>query len=62
MKYQGMTVNERLFVSGLINKFDKAVREKDINEVRIILSNVELDDKSINPILIHLGLIEKEIS
>jgi hypothetical protein len=62
MKYQGMTVNERLFVSGLINKFDKAVRKKDINKVRIILNKVELDDKSINPILIQLGLIEKEIS
>jgi hypothetical protein len=55
-KYTGMTVNERLYVSGLLNKFDKAVKEKNIDEIVSILREVELNDLSINPILKQLGL------
>ena len=59
-KYPGMTVNERLYVSGLMNKFDKAVKEKDVDEVISILKDVELtDEASINPILEQLGLTQK---
>lgn len=54
--YAGMTVNERLYVSGLMDKFDKAVDEKNVNEVVSILKAVELNDLSINPILEQLGL------
>jgi hypothetical protein len=32
-KYKGMTVNERLWASGLSDEFDKAVKEKDANKV-----------------------------
>lgn len=55
-KYSGMTVNERLYVSGLMDEFDKAVEERDVERIRSILSNVELTEESIKPILEHLGL------
>jgi hypothetical protein len=36
-KYAGMTVNERLYVSGLLDEFEKAVSEKNTDEaVRIL--------------------------
>lgn len=56
MKYKGMTVNERLYVSGYMDEYDKAVKEKDITKIREILQKVELNEKSIKPILEHLGL------
>lgn len=56
-KYIGMTVNERLFVSGLMNVFDNAVKEKDIEKVVTILKEVEITDNSaIVEILQALGL------
>jgi len=55
-KYAGMTVNERLYVSGLMDEFDKAVEEGDIDRVRSILRDVELTEESIRPILERLGL------
>ncbi len=56
MKYKGMTVNERLYVSGLMDEYDKSVKEKDIDKIREILQKVELNEKSIKPILEQLGL------
>jgi hypothetical protein len=55
-KYAGMTVNERLYVSGLMDEFDKAVEERDVERICRILSNVELTEESIRPILEQLGL------
>lgn len=55
-KYAGMTVNERIYVSGLMDEFDKAVSEKKTDEVIRILKTVELGDDSIEPILEQLGL------
>ena len=56
-KYSGMTVNERLYISGLYDKFYKAIEEKDIQQVIEIIKNVELkDDSTINPILAQFGL------
>jgi hypothetical protein len=55
-QYGGMTVNERLYVSGLIDKFDLAVKEKKIDEVISILRQVNLDDKNIEVIIVSLGL------
>jgi len=55
-KYAGMTVNERLYVSGLMDEFDKAVAGKNIDEAIRILKKVELTDVSIKPILEQLGL------
>jgi hypothetical protein len=59
-KYRGMTVNERLWVSGLADKFDLAVKKKDIDTVKSILKDVEVGKANINPILKQHGLIEKE--
>lgn len=55
-KFAGMTVNERLYVSGLMKKFDKAVKKKDVDLVISILKEVDLNDLSIEPILKHFGL------
>lgn len=56
-KYSGMTVNERLYVSGLMDEFDRAVEERKTERVRSILSSVELTEESIRPILENLGLL-----
>ena len=56
-KYAGMTVNERLYVSGLMDEFDEAVEKKDTEKVRAILKKVELTEESIKPILEELGLL-----
>ena len=55
-KYDGMTVNERLFVAKKIDEFAKAVNEKDRIKVISILQSVELTESSIYPILVSLGL------
>lgn len=55
-KYAGMTVNERLYVSGLTIEFDNAVARKDADGVRRILESVELTEENIVPILEQLQL------
>ncbi|WP_017444189.1 hypothetical protein [Gayadomonas joobiniege] len=55
-KYAGMTVNERLYVSGLMGEFDEAVKQKNSETVRAILEKVELTEASIKPILERLEL------
>jgi hypothetical protein len=57
MKYKGTTVNERLYISGLMDEYEKAVREKNINKVKSILKEVELTDNAIKAILEKEGLI-----
>jgi len=57
-KYMGMTVNERLYVSGLLKDFDDAVTKKDVNNIKLILQRVELTDSSIKEIIQSLGLKE----
>ena len=54
-KYAAMTVNERLYVSGLMSEFDRAVDDRDAERVLAILSKVELNEESIRPILERLG-------
>ena len=46
----GMTVNERLFVTGLMDTFDKA-KKKDKELARIILEAIRVDKISIDKIL-----------
>ena len=57
-RYQGMTVNERLYASGLIDEFDQAVKEKNSQRVIGILKKIDLaNEETINPILKQLGLV-----
>jgi len=56
MRYKGMTVNERLQVSGQMEEFDKQVKRKDVNKITTILKSVELTNESIEPILKNLKL------
>ena len=51
MDYSGMTVNERLVVSGLDKEFDKSVKNKDAKSVTRILEKVNLNRRSIEDIL-----------
>jgi hypothetical protein len=57
-KYAGMTVNERLYASGLMDECDKAISEKDTSVVVRILKEVELTDENIKPILETWGLTQ----
>lgn len=43
-----MTVNERLWVSGLFDAYYKAVDRKDIQTMTTILKRVHLDQRSID--------------
>ena len=51
MDYSGMTVNERLVVSGLDKEFDKSVKNRNRNKVITILGKINLDRRSIEDIL-----------
>ncbi|MEP6848011.1 MAG: hypothetical protein ABI999_04080 [Acidobacteriota bacterium] len=53
---KAMTVNERLYGSGLMDAFDKAVEEKNVQVVRTILEKIGLTELSIIPILKQQGL------
>lgn len=59
-KYLGMTVNERLYLSGLIDKYYEAVRGKDIDAVISILKAVDLGDDNIRANLKFGGLINDD--
>jgi hypothetical protein len=56
-KYSGMTVNERLYISGLIDKYHEAVMEKDIDAAISILKAVDLGEDNIRANLKFDGLI-----
>ena len=47
----GMTVNERLVVSGLMPAFDQAIARGDEPSIREILASVFLDPNSIDSIV-----------
>jgi len=54
--YKAMTVNERLYVSGLMSSFETAVEKNDANAVIAILRKVDLTEGNIDPILESYGL------
>lgn len=57
-RYKGMTVNERLYVSGLMDAFDEAVKKNDVKKATDILKEVEITEKSaIELILKELGMM-----
>ena len=51
-----MTVNERLWASGLMDEFERAIRGKNADEAVRILTEVELTEENIKPILVKYGL------
>lgn len=51
-----MTVNERLWVSGLFEEFESAIQKKDVKRAVEILRNVELDDEAIRANLEFSGI------
>ena len=59
-KYAGMTVNERLFASGLIDQFEQAIEVRNAIEMRRILEFVELTEANIKPILDKYEIEENE--
>ena len=63
MDYGGMTVNERLYVSGKSKEYDKALKERDIPTLRKIFKSVDLPDISIDKVLEmeKLGHIKENI-
>ena len=54
-KYAGMTVNERLYVSGTSDKFYEAVKNKDVDTVISILQSIEIGEGNIKAILKSTG-------
>ncbi len=58
-KYKGSTVNERLYISGQMDEFDKAIKNKDIDKVKLILKKIGLKKASIKPILESFGLLSE---
>ncbi len=46
-----MTVNERLFVSGLLGDFDEAVAQRDIPELERILTSLYLEPENIRAVI-----------
>lgn len=56
-KYIGMTVNERLYVGGLMREFDTAIKKGDVKKIIAILNEVDIvDDEAVNQILQTFGL------
>ena len=55
-KYAGMTVNERLWASGLMDEFERAISEKNMDAAVRVLTEVELTEENIKPILVKWGL------
>lgn len=56
MDYRGMTVNERLFRSGLMKEFDSAIEKKDVRRVIEILRSLDLNDETVRANLEFSGL------
>ena len=57
-KYGGMTVNERLYVAGLIDDFYLAVEKKNVEKVISTLKAVDLGEENIKAILKSNTLID----
>lgn len=54
-KYGGMTVNERLVLSGLMAAFDEAINRKDFESATEFLEAVELDETNIRAIIAQVS-------
>jgi hypothetical protein len=47
----GMTVNERLYLAGLLDDFDKAAKQKNTAKLRSLLEKVHLSPENIDAII-----------
>ncbi|WP_244281729.1 hypothetical protein [Flavobacterium xueshanense] len=52
-----MTVNERLYVAGLMNDFEICLKQKDFEGINSVLKKVELNEDSIIEIINSLKLM-----
>ena len=50
-KYDGMTVNERLFEAKLLDEYDSAVKKRDKKALVKILKKVTLSEEQANAII-----------
>lgn len=55
MDYSGMTLNERLVISGLLNEFEQAIKLKKREKVIRVLQQLDIDKKGVNAILEKCG-------
>ena len=53
-----MTVNERLFTAGLLPAFDRAVRSRDSDRLRELLSEVFLSESDVDAVI--CSVLEKQ--
>ena len=51
-EFAGMTVNERLHHSGLLEAFDKAIENREERDIRSILEEVFLTPENIDAIIL----------
>ncbi len=51
MKYSEMSVNERLYIAGLIDDFNNAIKQMEFQEAIDILMQTELTNKEANYII-----------
>jgi len=57
-KFSVMTVNERLYVAGLMNDFEICLKQKDFKGINTILKKVQLNQDSIIEIINSLTLMD----
>ena len=51
----GMTVNERLCFCGLMDDFDRACDQRDLEALRLIFARIELPDYPVEDLLSYCG-------
>ena len=49
--YSAMTVNERLFVAGVLEEFDRAAFAKNDDKIRDVLAQVDIGDEDADKII-----------
>ena len=55
-EYIGMTVNERLYLSGNWDKFDEAIKLNDLETLKDIIVEIELPLEYLETVIKHYNL------
>ncbi len=50
-RYRGMTVNERLYLSGMMDDYEKAVKRKDFTKAESILGKLDIGNENVKTII-----------